>query len=135
MKDYNYWAILVSAIASLIMGFVWFTLLFSAPYIHDLGKTQAQMDKGPSAVVASAIQLAGYIVMSFVLAWLINRLGYQTLQQGLQLGVLIWLGFVAAIIGPMYAFQAYSFRLFLIICYGYLISILLSVTILTLWKK
>ncbi|MES2779987.1 MAG: DUF1761 domain-containing protein [Bacteroidota bacterium] len=135
MKAYNLLAIITSAIAGFALDFVWFTLLFRTAYIEDLERTKEQLDKGPSLLPSFIIQLAGNLVMAFVLAWLINKLNYQRIAQSLQLCLLVWIGFVVAIIGPMYAFQAFSFRFFLIITVGYLIPILLSGIILTVWKK
>jgi hypothetical protein len=133
-ESYNYFAIITSAIVSYILGLLWFTMLFAKPYIKDLGRTKEQLAKGPNALGASVIQVLGFLVMAFVLSWLIRKLGYETIGQASCLGFIIWLGFVAAIIGPMYAFQAFSFRLFLINAVGYLVSILASSIILTLWK-
>jgi hypothetical protein len=135
MKEYNYLAILVSAIASFVVGFLWFTILFREAYIKGLGKTQEELAKGPATALSFTIQIAGFLLLAFVMAWLINKLQYETVTQGLQLGVIMWLGFVVAIIGPMYAFQAYSLKFFLVISFGYLVSILLTATILSLWKK
>lgn len=135
MKDsFNYTAIIVSAIVSLGIGFFWFNVICKNAYIEDLGKTREQMALGPGAMVASSYQLLGNLVMAFVLAWLLKRLGYETTVESLQLGGLIWLGFVASVIGPMYAFQAFSFRLFLIISAGYLLCILAISMILSVWK-
>jgi hypothetical protein len=133
-ESYNYPAILVSALVSYILGLLWFTMLFAKPYIKDLERTKEQLAKGPNALGASVIQVMGFLVMAFVLSWLIRKLGYETVGQTLCLGLVLWLGFVAAIVGPMYAFQAFSLRLFLINSVGYLVSILASSIILTLWK-
>lgn len=134
-NSFNYFAVLVSAIVCLGIGFVWFTVLFKAAYIQDLGKTKAQMDLGPNAITASSFQLIGNLVMAFVLAWLLQKLNYQTVADSLRLGLLVWLGFVASVIGPMYAFQAFSLRLFLIISVGYLLCILATAGILSVWKS
>ncbi len=56
--------------------------------------------------------------MAYVLAWLIVHTGQQTVMGGLRLAALVWLGFIAAVIGPMYAFQAFSL-LFFAITAGY----------------
>ena len=135
MKDsVNYLAIAVSAIASILLSYVWYMLLFKAPYIASIGKTQEQMAKGPNFPTALVIQLVGNLVMTFVLAWLIKMLGYTTIGDCLKLSVLIWLGFVAAVIGPMYAFEASSFRLLLINSGSVLVSLLITGTILSVWK-
>ena len=135
MKEYNYLAIIVSAIASFAVGFLWFTILFREAYIKGLNKTKEELAKGPSTALSFVIQIAGFLLLAFVFAWLLKGLQYETLTQSIQLGVLMWLGFVAAIIGPMYAFQAYSFKYFLVITFGYLMSILVTAVILSVWKK
>ncbi|MES2558285.1 MAG: DUF1761 domain-containing protein [Bacteroidota bacterium] len=135
MKEYNYLAVITSAIAGFALDFVWFTMVFRTAYMEDLARTKEQLDQGPSMVPSFIIQLAGNLVLAFVLAWLINKLNYETIVQTLRLCLLVWIGFVVAIIGPMYAFQAFPFRFFLVITIGYLIPILVSGMILTAWKK
>lgn len=135
MKEYNYFAIITSAIAGFALDFVWFTLLFRTAYIEDLARTKEQLAKGPDMIASFIIQLAGNLILAFVLAWLINKLNYQTVSQTLQLCFFLWIGFVVAIIGPMYAFQAFPLRFFLVVSVGYLIPIIVSGIILTVWKR
>lgn len=132
--SFNVAAIATSAISCLILGYLWFTMLFKNAYIKDLGRTKEQMEKGPSLSIAAGFQLMGNLLMAFVLSWLIQQLGYTSLPQTLQLALLVWLGFVVAVIGPFYAFQAFPFRFFLIIAGGVLSFILITTVILTLWK-
>lgn len=127
-------AVLVSAIVSLAINFVWFTVLFRAPYIAGLARTQAQLDAGPSIGVASAIQFVGFVVMAAGLSWLMQRTGLTSLGGGLALALLAWLAFVAAIIGPMYAYQAFPLSLFAIVTGGYLIALLATGLILGAWR-
>lgn len=134
MEGYNVLAILVSALTSFAIGFLWFTILFRAPYMKGVDKTQEELAKGPSMALSFAIQIGANLVLAFVLAWLINSLQYETIFQGIQLAFLVWLGFVVSIIGPIYAFEAKSFQFFMIIIFGYLASILATAIILSLWK-
>ena len=131
---FNVSAIITSAISSLILGFLWFTMFFKTAYMKDLGRTKEQLEKGPSLAIAAGFQLMGNLLLAFVLSWLIQQLGYTTLPQTLQLALLVWLGFVVAVIGPFYAFQAFPFRFFLIIVGGVLSFILITTVIITLWK-
>jgi hypothetical protein len=133
-ESINYLALIVSAISAYAANYVWFLFLFRIPYMEGLGKTKEQMDKGPSMLSASLIQLAGNLVMAYVLVWLINKLGYTTAAKGTMLGAIVWLGFVAAVLGPMYAFQAYSFKFFLIGAGSVLLSLLIMGAILGAWK-
>lgn len=133
-ETYNYLAIIVSAIVSYIIGLLWFTMLFREAYIQDLGKTKAQMSKGASMLVASVLQIAGNIAMAWILSWLLQKTGSVTVGDSICLSLLVSLGFVIAVIGPMYAFQAFSLRLFAIITGGYTIMIIVTGIIVTVWR-
>ena len=135
MKDtVNYFAIIVSAVSAYVLSSVWYLVLFRAPYMEALGKTKEQMDKGPSMLSASIIQFIGNLIMAYGLVWLMNRLGYDGSVKGMQLGLIIWIAFVAAVFGPMYAFEASSFKLLLINTGSVLISLLAMGAILGGWR-
>jgi hypothetical protein len=134
MKSINLWAVLVSGVASTAFGFLWFMVLFREPFIQGSARTKAQLDAGPSGASASVMQLAGSIVMVYVLAWLMTQTGNTSIAQGLKLAFLVWLGFVACVTGPNFAFQAYPFYFFLIITGYTLVCLLMSGTILGAWK-
>jgi len=125
--------VLLAALVAFGVNFVWFTILFRAPYIAGLERSQAQLDRGPSMLVASALQIAGYVVMALVLAWLMQRTGHLSVGGGAKLAVIVWAGFVAAVLGPMYAFQAYSLSFFLITAGGPLVALLMMGVILGAW--
>lgn len=127
-------AVLVSAIAGLVINFVWFTILFRAPYIAALGRTKEQLAAGPSVAAASALQFLGFMAMSYGLAWLMGKAGMTSIAGGVTLATVAWVAFVAAIIGPTYAYQAFPSTLFGIVAGGYLIVLLASGAILGAWR-
>ena len=112
----------LGVIVSFAFGFVWFNFLFQKPYQKELGKSQKEMDKGASMTHALILQLLGFTAMAFVLSWIISVLAEGPLE-GFILGVLVWLGFVASVMGPLYAFQAFSLKLFAITGGYYLICL------------
>ena len=130
----NYLAVLVSAVASFLLGAVWFMVLFRAPYIRGLNKTAEELAKGPTAVPSMLIQFGGSLVMAFVLAWFITRLNVNSALGGAHIGLLAWLGFIAAVLGPYYAFQAYPFSFFLINAGYPLVALAVMGAILGVWK-
>lgn len=130
----NYLAVIVSAIASFLIGWVWFMIVFKEPYIRGLNKTAEELAKGPSAVPSLLLQFAGSLVMAFVLAWFIARLNVTTVAGGIRVGAMAWLGFIAAVLGPYYAFQAYPFSFFLINAGYPLASLVVMGAILGVWK-
>ncbi len=126
--------ILVSAIASYLVSALWYLVVFRAPYIEALGKTTEQLAKGPSGLQASVLQVIGNLVLAGVLAWLMARLGYTSVQQGMLLGGLVWLGFVVAVLGPLYAFEANSPMLLLLNAGSVLLTLLITGAILGGWR-
>lgn len=130
----NILAIIVSAILAYGFGFLWFNVIFREPYATDLARTKEWMDAGPSALVASIFQIVGNIVAGYVLSWLINRTSSGSAVGGAKIAFLGWLGFVASVIGPMYAFQAYSLRFFGIVAGGWLLTLIGMGLILGAWR-
>lgn len=133
MSSINFIAVIVSAVVAYLANFVWFTMLFRAPYIEGLGKTVEELGKGPSMIHASILQVIGNFVMASVLAWLMVRLGFHGIGQGLFLATIIWIGFIAAVLGPMLAFQAFSFQFFLITSGSILVSLLIAGAVIGSW--
>jgi len=130
----NLLAVALSSLVAFGLNFVWFNILFRASYIAGLGRSQAQLDRGPSLPIAAALQLAGYVVMALVLAWLMQRTGNLSAGGGLKLAIILWLGVVVALLGPRYAFEAYSFTFFLINVGGPLAALLSMGIILGAWR-
>jgi len=62
------------------------------------------------------------------------RLGYTSVQQGMLLGGLVWLGFVVAVLGPLYAFEANSPMLLLLNAGSVLLTLLITGAILGGWR-
>lgn len=130
----NLWAVIVSAVVTTGFGFLWFMILFREPYIKGLGRTQAQLDQGPNAMWATIMQLGGHLVMIYMLALLMQQTANDTVGGGIKLALLLWVGFVACVTGPMYAYMAFPFYFFLITTGYTLVSMLMGGAILGAWK-
>ena len=131
----NILAVIVTAVLAYAFGFLWYNVIFREAYAMDLARTKEWMDAGPSALVASILQLVANIVAGYVLGWFIDRTGHGSAVGGAKIGFLAWLGFVASVIGPMYAFQAYSLRFFAIVAGGWLLTLLGMGLILGAWRS
>ena len=120
-------AVAVSILASWIAGFVWFKVLFPQP------------PERPATVLspfsASLLQHIGDVALACVFAWVMARAGMQSVGQGILLAITIWIGFVAAVLGHMYAFRAFSLRFFFITAGSVLISLLIMGTIIGALSK
>jgi Protein of unknown function (DUF1761) len=98
----NLWAVLVSALATMVVGFVWYSpMLFANPWMKLMGYDPndkakiAEMQK--SAGPSYAMSLIASILSAFVLGKLIAVAGFATAVDGLKIGLVVWLGFVTTV--------------------------------------
>lgn len=135
LKKINIVAVILLAFADFIFGYIWFSILFVGPYRQGVGKTAQQLQQGPNALESIPLQFLGNLVMIGILAWILSKIEIKTSMQGMGIGLLIWLGFIAAFIAPLYAFQAQTLSYFAIVVGYPLISLITAGAILGVWKK
>ena len=139
MHSLNWLAILVAAVASMILGFLWYSpLLFAKAWAREMGydlNDKAKMDEmRKSAGPAYAGSLAAGLLSAFTLALILHGMRAESLHFGMMASFHIWLGFVATVqfTGALFAKQ--SMKL-LAINTGYqLVCYLVMGAILVLWK-
>lgn len=97
MPDINYLAVLVSAVASMVIGSIWYGPLFGKKFIHAMGldllSPEQQAAAKKSMWKSYVLQFIASLVMFYVLAGLLGRLGELTVNGGLMLALWIWIGF------------------------------------------
>ena len=135
----NWLAILVAAVSTMILGFLWYSpLLFAKPWMREMGydpsdkaKTQ-EMQK--SAGPAYAGSFVASVISAFTLALIFHAMRLDSLHHGLMASFHIWLGFVATVqfTGALFAKQ--SMKLFAINT-GYQLAYYLAMgAVLALWR-
>ena len=87
--------------ATWLVGFFWFKVLFRLPSADNL-----------SSSTVSLIQHLGDIGFACLLAWVMFRTGMRTVVDGIVLALMVWLGFVLAVAGHMFAFRSFTLRFF-----------------------
>ncbi len=97
-KAINYWAVLVSAVATFLVGGLWYTALFGKQRTELLGYSDAVVQEmAKSAARTFSTLFVCYVVVAFVVAMVYSVLGVESAGQGAQWGFLLWLGLAAAI--------------------------------------
>ena len=139
MHSLHWLAILVAAVASMILGFLWYSpLLFAKAWAREMGydlNDKAKMDEmRKSAGPAYAGSLAASLLSSFTLALILHGMRAESLHFGVMASFHIWLGFVATVqfTGALFAKQ--SMKLFAINTGYQLVCYLVMGAILVLWK-
>ena len=96
------WAVLVCAVATMVIGFLWYSpILFANPWMRLMG-----FDPNDKAKIAEMQRSAGKmyglsfvasIVSAVVLAKIINIASVDTICYGMKIGFAVWLGFVTTV--------------------------------------
>ncbi len=98
----NFWAVLASAVATMVIGFLWYSpVLFAGPWMRLMGfdpndqAKMAELRKGAGkmyglsfvASLLSALVLDKIVVVTYVI----------TIPYGMKIGFAVWLGFVTTV--------------------------------------
>jgi hypothetical protein len=96
--EINLWAVLVSAIASMVIGSIWFGPLFGKKFIHEMGMDQwspeRQAKEKANMWKSYVLQFVASLVMFYVLARFISQAGDLTVGNGICTALLVWIGFL-----------------------------------------
>ncbi len=97
----NLVGVVAAAIASFIIGAIWYGPLFGRKWMSLMG--WGKMKKGDidkmkkSAGKGYATGFIGFLVLSYVLAYFLDVTQTTTIAAGMQIAFLAWLGFVATV--------------------------------------
>ena len=119
----NYIAVMIAALAGFGLGAVWY-MVFAKPWMHAVGKTEADRPQGSAQVVLFAIAIVALFIMALMLAGVMGHLGDLTIRGGVISGFFVWLGFVITTMGVNHAFSGAKPMLTLIDG-GYWLAVLL----------
>jgi len=119
----NWVAVLVSAVASMVVGFLWYSPpLFQKAYLAEIGKTAEDAAAAPPTNYLISFVLA--IVEAFFLSTLISAMGNPGVGSGLAAGFMVWLGFVATTSAANSLFGDRTFRLWYVQNGNHLLTLL-----------
>jgi len=112
----NYLAVLVAAVASMAVGFAWYSpFLFGKSWMKLMGYTKASLEKNKSDMNKTyAIASVAALVTSYVLAHVVGYTGATNAGMGMQAGFWMWLGFVAPVQLTDVLFGSKKYELFAI---------------------
>jgi surface polysaccharide O-acyltransferase-like enzyme len=98
----NLWAVLACALATMVVGFLWYSpILFANPWMRLMGYDPndkakiAEMQK--SAGPSYAMSFVASILAAAVLGKIIAVMTVNTAMYGMKVGLAVWLGFVTTV--------------------------------------
>ncbi|MDB5052679.1 MAG: hypothetical protein JWM44_729 [Bacilli bacterium] len=131
--DINYWAVIVSMVATLAIGFVWYSpILFKNIWMKLVGLRKENIQGKAAGALIGALILS--FVINFIVAILLQLTHSKDLSDG------IWIGIFAALIviisiGVNFLFERRSQKLFWITAGYNIITILVATIILASWHN
>lgn len=94
----NYWAVLAAAVASMVVGSIWYGPLFGKLFMKEKGMDQWSKEKQEEMKKNMNLsyfgQFVASLVMFSVLAGLIVGFGKTSLGGGMLTSFVVWIGFV-----------------------------------------
>jgi hypothetical protein len=129
--DINYVAVVVAALVPLLLGALWYsTALFARPWMRAVDRTQDELKGAGLGYVISAV---GALFMSYALARIVRWAEVDELWNGALVGLLVWVGFVAPVLGVTTYFAGRPGRLWLINAGYQLVALVLVGAIHGVW--
>ena len=135
----NWLAILVAAISTMVVGFLWYSpMLFAKAWMREMGydpndKAKIQ-EMQKSAGPAYAGSFLASLLSAFTLALILHGMREGNLHLGLTLGFHVWLGFVATVQLTGALFMKQSMKLFAINTGYQLVCYLVMGATLAVWQ-
>ncbi|MGB9663490.1 MAG: DUF1761 domain-containing protein [Ignavibacteria bacterium] len=132
--EINLLAVLVCSIFSFILGGLWYSkLLFANLFMKYINKSEEELKKG-GVGLTFLYEFFAILVTNYVLASIILFVGAVDFWRGFQIGIILWIGFVAMTHLSTVTFEKRNFNLYLIQIIYRLIAISISAGILAVWK-
>ncbi len=139
MPPINYLSVVVAAIASMVIGSIWYgPYLFGKVWMELSGHTPDPSKGQPSAMIKSySIMFVGSLLMAFVLDHALIYASTYTLTVGVPAGLMVgfwnWLGFIAPVTLGTVLWEGKSWKLWFLNNGYYLVTLLVMGIILALW--
>ena len=138
MVPINYLSVLGAAVASMILGFLWYGPLFGKEWARLMGFTTDKMDAAKKKGMGKsyAIMAVGSLLMSYALAHnLIFGSAYlqmSGIEAGIMAGFWNWLGFIAPVTVGVVLWEGKPWKLWCITAGYYLVTLLVMGMILAM---
>jgi len=129
----NYLAILAGGIISFALAGFWYSVLFTKQWMSVVGKTEEEL-KGLNKPINFFFTFVLGLITAYVLAHIVMFLGANTLLEGIEVGVLCWIGFAGATSYAQYLFGGRSQKLWMIDSGYNLVTFIINGAIFAVWE-
>lgn len=131
----NIWAVLVSSLILMVLGFLWYGPVFGKTWMKLSGITVKDIEDAKSQMSKTyALSTLGALVIAFVLAYFVQFMEARSAISGAMMGFWIWLGFVATTMLNSVLYESKSLTLYVLNTGYYLVALPVMGAILAVWS-
>jgi hypothetical protein len=131
----NYYAILIAAVASLVIGSLWYSpFAFGHVWLRLRGKDVREADGMRMPASNMFIEFLCVLVTAYVLAILTTVFGSHTVYATVLLGIIIWVGFYVTTLLSEVVWEEKPFELFLLNAGLRLVTTVVMTVVVGLWQ-
>jgi Protein of unknown function (DUF1761) len=129
--EVNWLAIIVAAVVKFVIGGIWYMPLFGKQYRQLMGVPEGSDMSGMAPALVA--QFIGDLIMAYILARFVIHYGPTSFGEGVLVGFMAWLGFVATVGVAQVFYEKKPWALWLINSGYLLVGLLVMGAILGLW--
>jgi hypothetical protein len=130
----NYLAVLLCAIIAMGIGALWYSnMLLGKIWIASLDKSEEELKKDFKPIKTYFVSFISQLVMAFILAMILSYTGASTPEEGIKIGFMAAIGFVATSMTINFLFEGRTFQQFIVDAGYHFIVLLLNGLILGAW--
>jgi hypothetical protein len=124
--------VILAAVASMIVGSLWFGPIFGKVWMNLMGFTKKDIEKSKKKgmAVLYLVNFIGALVLAYVLGHLMSLTGMGSVSGGVQLGVLLWAGFILTVGLGMILWEGKPFKLYVLVMGYWLVNLIVAGAIL-----
>ena len=135
--DINYLAVLVSALIAFALGALWYGPLFGKLWMNLMNinpKAMKNPDNKKKAMRGYLIMFIALLIMAYVMAHIIKYTGANSIGEGIQTGLFIWLGFLATTMIGSFLWEEKPLALYVLNVGHYLLVLGVMGALLAVWN-
>ncbi len=133
LAEINFLAVIVAILVQYAGGGAWFAV-FANPWLKALGKTKEEIQAGGAPWISYGIAFIGSVLTVLALAVILQALGGDDIFDGLVLGLVCGIGFVATALAAQFSFEGRPLKLFLLDAGYPVVGLAVAGVILGVWQ-
>ena len=136
MVPVNYLAVLVSAVAVFVLGWLWYSpLLFYKPWMRARGMDPATAMAGAKMPGGKlVIELLRCLVLAYVIARFVALIGVHSWMGAVPFGFLLWIGFPVILLVGSVLWESVPWKVAAIHAGDWLVKMLVIPLIVSAWR-